>query len=103
MTTHHTSGAADLPEALRNATIIRDWCTDCRIPLPSDDECARLVAALAAGQAVAPKYVGNGMFEGETIHKAAEHWANWCDRRMLDGLAEFLRVEIGRASCREKV
>lgn len=40
----------------------------------------------------APEYVGNGMFKGETIQKAAEHWANWCDVRCLTGLSEFLRV-----------
>lgn len=43
------------------------------------------------------EYIGNGMFKGEAIQKAAEHWANWCDRRMLTGLAEFLRVVAARA------
>ncbi len=45
----------------------------------------------------APEYVGNGMFKGETIEKAAEHWANWCDRRCMNGLAEFLRVVAAHA------
>ena len=45
----------------------------------------------------APEYVGNGMFKGETIQKAAEHWANWCDVRCMTGLSEFLRVVAGRA------
>ena len=45
----------------------------------------------------APEYVGNGMFKGETIQKAAEHWANWCDRRCMTGLSEFLRVVAARA------
>lgn len=45
----------------------------------------------------APEYVGNGMFKGETIQKAAEHWANWCDRRCMNGLAEFLRVVAAHA------
>ena len=45
----------------------------------------------------APEYVGNGMFKGETIEKAAEHWANWCDRRCMTGLSEFLRVVAARA------
>lgn len=44
----------------------------------------------------APEYVGNGMFKGETIKKAAEHWANWCDRRCMTGLSEFLRVVASR-------
>ncbi len=46
----------------------------------------------------APEYVGNGMFNGETIEKAAEHWANWCDVRCMTGLSEFLRVVASRAS-----
>ena len=45
----------------------------------------------------APEYVGNGMFKGETIQKAAEHWANWCDVRCMTGLSEFLRVVASRA------
>lgn len=45
----------------------------------------------------APEYVGNGMFKGETIQKAAEHWANWCDVRCMTGLSEFLRVVAARA------
>ena len=45
----------------------------------------------------APEYVGNGMFKGETIEKAAEHWANWCDVRCMTGLSEFLRVVAARA------
>ena len=44
----------------------------------------------------APEYVGNGMFKGETIQKAAEHWANWCDVRCMTGLSEFLRVVAAR-------
>ena len=45
----------------------------------------------------APEYVGNGMFKGETIEKAAEHWANWCDVRCMTGLSEFLRVVAAHA------
>ena len=44
-----------------------------------------------------PEYVGNGMFKGESIQKAAEHWANWCDVRCMTGLSEFLRVVAARA------
>jgi len=56
-------------------------------------ELARLRAASPApAESRVPEYVGNGMFKGETIQKAAEHWANWCDRRCMDGLAGFLRV-----------
>ena len=51
----------------------------------------------APGRQPAPEYVGNGMFKGETIEKAAEHWANWCDRRCMTGLSEFLRVVAARA------
>ena len=51
----------------------------------------------AADSQPAPEYVGNGMFKGETIEKAAEHWANWCDRRCMTGLSEFLRVVAARA------
>ena len=51
----------------------------------------------AAESVPAPEYVGNGMFKGETIQKAAEHWANWCDRRCMNGLAEFLRVVAAHA------
>jgi hypothetical protein len=36
------------------------------------------------------------MFKGETIEKAAEHWANWCDVRCMTGLSEFLRVVAAR-------
>ena len=46
----------------------------------------------------APEYVGNGMFKGETIEKAAENWANWCDVRCMTGLSEFLRVIAARAA-----
>lgn len=49
-----TQGEHAQTEAQRRAKIIRDWCADCRIPLPSDDECARLVAALTA-QPAAPQ------------------------------------------------
>jgi len=45
----------------------------------------------------ATEYVGNGMFKGETIQKAAEHWANWCDVRCMTGLSEFLRVVAARS------
>ena len=45
----------------------------------------------------APEYVGNGMFKGETIQKATEHWASWCDVRCMNGLAGFLRVVAARA------
>lgn len=51
-----TQGEHAQTEAQRRAKIIRDWCADCRIPLPSDDECARLVAALTA-QPAAPQGV----------------------------------------------
>ena len=51
----------------------------------------------AAESVPAPEYVGNGMFKGETIEKAAEHWANWCDVRCMTGLSEFLRVVAARA------
>lgn len=59
------------------------YCDDC--PTPQSDS------------QPAPEYVGNGMFKGETIQKAAEHWANWCDRRCMNGLAEFLRVVAAHA------
>ena len=58
---------------------------------------AALTAAPQADSQPAPEYVGNGMFKGETIEKAAEHWANWCDRRCMTGLSEFLRVVAARA------
>ncbi len=53
--------------------------------------------ANTSAQQPAPEYVGNGMFKGETIEKAAEHWANWCDVRCMTGLSEFLRVVAARA------
>lgn len=49
-------------------------------------------------QQAAPDYVGNGMFKGESIQKAAEHWANWCDVRCISGLADFLRVVAQQAA-----
>ena len=54
-------------------------------------------ARATADSQPAPEYVGNGMFKGETIQKAAEHWANWCDVRCMTGLSEFLRVVAARA------
>jgi len=61
---------------------IGGYCDDC--PTPQADS------------QPAPEYVGNGMFKGETIEKAAEHWANWCDVRCMTGLSEFLRVVAAR-------
>ena len=61
------------------------------------DLSAAITSAPQADSQPAPEYVGNGMFKGETIQKAAEHWANWCDRRRMNGLAEFLRVVAARA------
>ena len=65
-----------------------------------DDEFMLVTLKQATPQAdsrPAPEYVGNGMFKGETIEKAAEHWANWCDVRCMTGLSEFLRVVAARA------
>ena len=52
--TTHTSGAADMPEALREVQIIQSWCEARCLPPPSAGDCVSLAAALAAGQAVAP-------------------------------------------------
>lgn len=54
-------------------------------------------APQAADSQPAPEYVGNGMFKGETIEKAAEHWANWFDVRCMTGLSECLRVVAAHA------
>ena len=73
-----------------------------RIKTMAEEHADELMVAHLDGRAQAaqpaPEYVGKGMFKGETIEKAAEHWANWCDCRYLEGLAEFLRVVAARAS-----
>ena len=51
--TTHTSGAADLPEALREVQIIQSWCEARCLPSPSAGDCVSLAAALTAGQAPA--------------------------------------------------
>lgn len=64
-------------------------------------QCGPQASGFTAPQAdsqPAPEYVGNGMFKGETIQKAAEHWANWCYVRCMTGLSEFLRVVAARAT-----
>jgi len=71
-------------------------------PVYSADQMRAYVDADRAASAPADsqpalEYVGNGMFKGETIQKAAEHWANWCDVRCMTGLSEFLRVVAARA------
>ena len=63
---------------------------------PMNSDADRAARAPADSQP-APEYVGNGMFKGETIEKAAEHWANWCDVRCMTGLSEFLRVVAASA------
>lgn len=56
-----------------------------------------IAARASADSQPAPEYAGNGMFKGETIQKAAEHWANWCDVRSIGGVAEFLRFVAKQA------
>lgn len=38
-----------------------------------------------------PIYVGNGLFEGESLPQAAESWAQWCEARCIGGLPDVLR------------
>ena len=80
MTTPHTSGAADLPEALREVQIIQSWCEARCLPPPSAGDCVSLAVALAAGQAVAPvvdnKTAGHAML-----------WRQHCDK--LDALVTY--------------
>lgn len=54
------------------------------------EEAARGVTVASEHQAV------RGVFAGESMAKAAEGWAAWCERRHLSSLSEFL-IDVSRA------